>query len=280
MSEAPVGPSTKRQRSPAYPSIGLAEAIRRAGEFWEKEKRHPALITIAARHWGFSSTSSYGSQVAAAMTYYGLMEQSGTGPTRSVKLTDLAIRILGSPEGSPQRNALLKEAVLKPKLHVELLSKWEGELPSDPTVRNYLTYERNFNETSVDDFIRQFRDSLTLAKMDNGGTPSSLDVVEPEADDIEVETQMDTHAGETIKSIKPQLPSGGGIGRHGSSAAPDEPGEVERLRFNLKGGRRVRLMFTGHLPTQADIEKLIANLQLNKDTFPETVEEEQDNLGV
>ncbi len=45
-------------------------------------------------------------------------------------------------------------------------------------------------------------------------------------------------------------------------------GEIERLRLPLKGGRTVRLIFSGSTPTQEDISKIIALLELTKDTFP------------
>jgi hypothetical protein len=41
------------------------------------------------------------------------------------------------------------------------------------------------------------------------------------------------------------------------------------MRVSLKGGRLARVIFTGDVPTQADIDKVIASLQLQKDSFPE-----------
>lgn len=61
---------------------------------------------------------------------------------------------------------------------------------------------------------------------------------------------MDIQGGETVKT-----------------AAPPQ-GEVERMRVSLKGGRLARVVFTGDVPTQADIEKVIASLELQKDSFP------------
>ena len=57
-------------------------------------------------------------------------------------------------------------------------------------------------------------------------------------------------------------------------------GEMERLRLPLKGGRTVRLIFSGSMPTQADISKLIALLELTKDTFPSKEEEGSEIDGV
>jgi hypothetical protein len=37
----------------------------------------------------------------------------------------------------------------------------------------------------------------------------------------------------------------------------------------VKGGRLARVVFAGDMPTQADIAKVIASLELQKDSFPE-----------
>ena len=52
--------------------------------------------------------------------------------------------------------------------------------------------------------------------------------------------------------------------------APVSTGETERLRLPLSGGRGVRLLFAGPMPTQSDIDKLIALLELSKDSFPKS----------
>ena len=195
----------QRQRSPAYPSVGLAEAIKLAGRFWEKEKRHEAFVGVASQHFGFKAGSSSGLQTAAALTYYGLMEQSGSKESRSVKLTDLAISILSTTD-SPTRDALLKQAVLRPKIHAELLTKYDGELPSDPTLRNYLTFDRGFNAGMVDDFIRQFRHSLAFAKVIKSDTlpPVSGTNVEFDTDEEELEmTPQNATTPTAMPSVAP-----------------------------------------------------------------------------
>jgi hypothetical protein len=40
------------------------------------------------------------------------------------------------------------------------------------------------------------------------------------------------------------------------------------MRVSLKGGRLARVVFSGDVPTQADIAKVIASLELQKDSFP------------
>ena len=44
--------------------------------------------------------------------------------------------------------------------------------------------------------------------------------------------------------------------------------EEEYFRARLAGGRMVRVLFQGEPPTQAEIGKLIALLELSKDQYP------------
>lgn len=262
----------KRIRSPAYPYVSLPKAIEYARKFWGKETRNFASILIASTHLGFASVTGPAGQIIAALTQFGLMESSGEKATRKVKLTDHAIRILGATDQkSATFMALIKRSALLPKLYADLMSKYPSGLPSDASLRHELEYERGFNPGVVADVVRAFRETVSFANLDESGTvPTSeadrddmaSDV--PEVDSMP-ESEQTTNARATV-SAAPRKPV---------IQVIDDPDETERLRFNLKGGRRVRVMFTGHLPTQEDIDKLIKNLELNKDTFPETAEDEQ-----
>ncbi len=70
---------------------------------------------------------------------------------------------------------------------------------------------------------------------------------------------------------KPQAMQGTETVQNQGGGGSRPQGEVERVRVSLKGGRLARLLFSGDVPTQADIDKVIASLQLQKDSFPEEV---------
>lgn len=267
-----TAPETKKlkHRSPAYPCVGLAEAINHARQFWDKEKTHEATPAIAAQHFGFKAGSSTGMQVAAALSYYGLMQQSGMKESRTVKLTDLAISILKNQEPSRERDALLKKAALKPALHARLAAKYGEKMPSAETLKNHLEFDEKFNPGFVDDFIRQFLATLEFAGIGKSDTMPPADIVHDDDDDSPLAAE--DHAMQETERL-PERPSVPSVVRSTKPAIHQveiDTGEVERLRFNLKSGR-VRLMFIGQ-PTQADIAKLIAILNVNLDTFPETAE--------
>lgn len=157
----------KRLRSPAYPYINLEASIKRAKEFYDREGRNAAPITVAATHWGYEAKSSGATQTAAALMSFGLMQDEGTGEKRKLKLTQQALRILLDTRPDPRdRDELLKQAALKPKIHQQIWSKWADSI-SDVNLKHALLFEWTppFNENSVAGFIRQYRDTISFAKL-------------------------------------------------------------------------------------------------------------------
>ncbi len=147
-----------KHRSPNYPAIGLVKALERAQTIKEKAGRHQ--MSVGAAHAAWKYKAGVGDQNIAALKAYGLIEVQGKKDTRQIRLTEGAWRILGN---APNRAALLAEAALKPEIHEEIWEKYEGTLPADEVLRDYLVWERKFNEASVDSFIAQFRNTIAFA---------------------------------------------------------------------------------------------------------------------
>ncbi|HEX8095412.1 hypothetical protein [Jatrophihabitans sp.] len=185
---APPPDSARKRlgRSPSYPGITLGNAIKRAQKLYEKEKLHPTPIGVVAKHWGFKSNNTGPASVTyAALIKYGLLSDEGTGDNRQAKLTDLAVKILLSPDEA-ERAAALKEAALKPPIHAEMWELYGADLPTDDTLRYKMAINGRFTETGFDEFIRVYRDVIAFAnltpedKMDGSGT---ADLEEPEPED-------------------------------------------------------------------------------------------------
>ena len=165
----------KRMRSPAYPSIDLETAIDRVGVFYEREKRNRANVSVALGHWGYGKKSGLGMQLIAALKAFGLMDTSGSGENRTVILTTRALKItLDHREKSPEREALIREAALLPKIHRSLWEDRKGDLGSDDNLCHHLIFEHEppFNENSVNGFIRELLATLAFAKLDGSDTIS------------------------------------------------------------------------------------------------------------
>lgn len=163
----------RRHRSPAYPFINLETAIKRAKAFNDAEGTTAAFVPAAVKHWNYEAKSSGGLQTIAALISFGLMTDEGTGQKRKVKLTEMARRILlDTRQDSSERDTLVKKAALMPKIHQALWVRWGADRISDENLRHHLLFEWDprFNETTVDAFIREYRDTIKFAKLINSDT--------------------------------------------------------------------------------------------------------------
>ncbi|MBI4459216.1 MAG: hypothetical protein HY648_04050 [Acidobacteria bacterium] len=181
-----------RMRSPAYPGINLETAIKRAHKFYEHEKRSAAPVSVALKHWGLKEKSSAGMVAIAALKSFRLINDSGSGDKRKIQLTEVGLRIiLDQRQDSQERDLAIKNAALAPKIHSAIWKKWGASLPSDDNLRHALIFDWKFNENSVDDFIREYKDTIRFAKLSdsdslsvgNGDTEEDQDMSadEPEA---------------------------------------------------------------------------------------------------
>ncbi len=155
-----------RTRSPAYPGINLETAIKRVREIHGQDRMNPVPVEIAVKRWGFKERSSGGLVAVAALKSFGLVRDSGSGKDRKIQLTEDARRILlDTREDSRERFVLLKQAALSPKIHNILWKKWGVQLPADDTLRHALIFDYLFNENSVSDFIKEYKDTIRYAKL-------------------------------------------------------------------------------------------------------------------
>lgn len=193
-------PKKARTRSPAYPYVNLETAITRAKEFFDKEQRNSANVSVATKDWGFKDGSSSGAQTIAALSSFGILQDEGVGDKRKVRLTPTALRIiLDTRPDSKERAELIKQVALAPKIHQQLWEKWGSDLPSDAQLKHTLLVEwpTPFNGNAVDGFIAEYKDTISFAKLtssdkvvlevqDNGGggsryTPKVGDYVQWES---------------------------------------------------------------------------------------------------
>jgi hypothetical protein len=229
-----------RIRSPLFPFITLGKAIDRAKEFYAKERRNAAPVGVAASHWGYGPKSSGGIQTVSAMKQYGLMEETGDEKVRTVKLTEMALRIILDvrPE-SQERNEAIKTAALKPKMHSEIWTKWRNELPSDDTFRTYLILDRKFNEVGANSLMAVYKDAIALAKL--GGSDRL-----PE--------------GAQDKDDNKQLPPGGRM----QTEQKEHRGWTKSFTWPLSDGTTATLTVSGTRPGTEEIELLSDCMELAK----------------
>jgi hypothetical protein len=193
-------------RSAGYPFIPLGKALERAGELRKAVGKSDTRMLSAVHHWGYGPKSSGGIQTIAALKHFGLLEDSGSGEDRRVKLTDRALRILlDERPNSADRIDLIKRCAITPKMHSELWQRWGRELPVDEEIRHYLLFDRDFNENGARDLIAVYKATLDYAgllvpdSISSDETDISLDPVAKEE-----EQMQQPHA--TNKPAIPTLP--------------------------------------------------------------------------
>lgn len=154
-----------RGRSPSYPGINLESAIERAKTIWKAEGQNLVPIGAAFEHWGYKPKSSGGLTALAALKKFGLIEDEGSGENRRIKLSQLALDIIWDErESSPDREKAIREAALAPTIHQELWEEYNGNIPSDATLRIELR-KKKFTESAIEEFIREFDQTLSFAKL-------------------------------------------------------------------------------------------------------------------
>jgi hypothetical protein len=210
-------------RSPAYPSIGLHNAIEKAKILYEREKRHAAPAVNVVKHWGYSPKSSAGLLTLSALKKFELIEDEGAGESRKVRLTDLALRIILDPDVKSKHEAIQK-AALNPAIHAEIWEKYGGNLPSTETLKYYLHMERGFTGFGADEFIREFVDTISFAKLGESGTLSG-----EESDSGGIEMPMGSPAQRTEYISNP-------------SQGQQAQGAVMQMVFRVKEGNIVLSM--------------------------------------
>jgi hypothetical protein len=162
----------KVHRSPNYPAFSLKDAIEKVRTIYQHEKRASTTADVILHHLGFRPGSGGGYRAISALRQYGLLEEQD-GKNR---LSDQAFLLINYPEGSAERDTILRRAALKPSIFADILKEYVENPPSDVTLRSYLLREKNFNPAAVEDFIKIFKETISIAKvyeMDYSTVPES-----------------------------------------------------------------------------------------------------------
>src|SRR5579885_628047 len=179
MNEENLGDSkSTRHRSPAYPAIGLQEAVSDSKTLYDDKRRNWVHIDAAMTTLNYKPKSGSGMRVLAALIMFGLLEDDGSGTTRRVKVSDAAYRILHLDEDDPEWLALIQEAARRPKIYAEMLAEWPESLPTDSAMQKHLILSKGFNPEAVPGLVKDFRLTYDYAQLGESGkvTRQPLDI--------------------------------------------------------------------------------------------------------
>ncbi|MEO8428083.1 MAG: hypothetical protein ABI651_13315 [Verrucomicrobiota bacterium] len=247
--EKPKKTYKPRTRSPAYPAIDLEEALLKAANVWEKANRHAVPIDIIGTYWGYDEKSSAGISAASALKKYGLLIEEGSKVTRTMKLSDLGIKLIYNPDPETEDyKTAIVQAALNPSIHAELWKKYDGDLPDDSVIKRYLVVDRKFNEVYVDACMSNFRKSIAFAKL-----------VDSSIVNQEIDTQLDM--APSAQASKPQTPTSLLRAQVPPATKPAQTtSSSEELSLPLENGKVIRIPKM----TEDDYNLMIETLKLWK----------------
>ncbi len=249
-----------KMRSPNYPAIGLPEAIRSIQQIWEAEKRTPVPIDVLGAAMGYKSVSGPVRTKVAAIRKYGLLEQNGS----NFKLADLGMQILHSLPDSKERQDAITAAAMRPEAFREL---YETHIDaSDQALKSHLLMKKSFSEAGAKQFIKAFRDTLSIANPVDSEYIPQKEESEPEDDTI-MEPTSSTPVYDRVKeAAKHTSITTRGVTIELGNQSPT----VQNYSFALSMPRNVRaeLKLFGQV-TKSDVERLRKQIEFLQEQFEE-----------
>lgn len=257
----------QKERSPAFPFITLDRALERARQFYGEEKRGVAPLSRAVMHWEYSPGSSGGLQTVAALKQYGLLEDvGGSGASRQLKLSELALRILlDQREDATERNAHIRTAALNPPVAQEVMDRWSDGLPSDGTLLHFLIVERKFSESSATSAVKILKENQQLIGV------TSKDVQSPKAEStVDLMSQSSVVSSQRVVAEElHRAPARSYGGPSSSHATLLVPADAQRVLAHMGVG--ITLHFTEE-PTKEVFDYLARYCTFEKDNVPSRAE--------
>jgi hypothetical protein len=160
--EAATKSAQKRKvgRSPAYPNLSVQKALEKAKALYDQEGDYAAPLSSVTTAWNYSSKSSGARQTLATLKYYGLIDVTGDGDTRKVKVSDIARRILlDQREDQAEKKQLIRKVALSPAAHKTLYDHYASGLASDGSVVHFLVFDEGFNQAAAAELLAEFKET-------------------------------------------------------------------------------------------------------------------------
>jgi hypothetical protein len=237
----------KVHRSPNYPAISLTEAIARARQIYDAEKRALASTDTLLAHMGYRPLVGPGLRALSALKQYGLVEERAG----QYRISDAAFNILNLSETSPDREAAIQDAIRKPALFNLILTNAKDQIPSDINLRDILIRDHKFNPASVATFIKAFRETVELAKPFDLDEDAANDSNDQHGSGMEEQTQQ---------LSRPFAASTGGNTSSGNAISKLPKGMQTIFAVRMKDGTNVELRADAPLsqtPHGGDLKALL-----------------------
>lgn len=222
----------KVARSPQFPFISLEKAVARAKEFEAAFGQNSGRPASVAKTWGYSEKASGGIQTMAALYAYGLLNDEGSGASRKLRLSQLALTILKDKRPSNAEKAL-QQAALKPRVLNELWSEWGTSRPPDHECLSILHLDKKFREDAAERLLKIYDSTIRYA-----GLASST----PNADNPDINGEV---SGEVFEEPEKVLPPPPPPPANSPGKVPLMSGERVVFAHELRPNQGFRIVVTG-----------------------------------
>ena len=153
-----VATNSKRERSPSFPYLDLETCIDLMKRLYGAAKMNEVRQADAAEAWDMKPKSGSLLRYVAAMGQFGLIETSGGGDQRRIKISSTGRRIL-EDDRPGVREELKSEAALKPTMVRGLylgdgdMPTWGKDRPSDSIAESSLKFDMGFGAEAARRFL-------------------------------------------------------------------------------------------------------------------------------
>lgn len=169
----------KRERSVAYPSFSLKEAIGSSDQLRKALGKGPYSRDEAAIALGYKGVSGISATKISTMVHFGLLNRNGNTYSQS----ELAERI-NHPLSDEDRNNAISEAIQIPKLYKDLLAQFSGQ--ALPTQLGNILIRKGISAKISDSVAENFQNSLEFSgSLKNGVVLAIPDFSSKNSDDQE-----------------------------------------------------------------------------------------------
>lgn len=249
----------KRLRSPNFPGLTLEKCIEFTKLLYDRYRRSPVAQEVAIKGLGYSPTSGGSLQLAAALSAYNLIESVGSGPSKKIRLSDLAFNIIEDKrQDSPDRDAAIIKAALAPPIFRKIKEDNPYSLPAEDALAHDLKFTYHFNPNSVRSFLNVLTNTFSYAKVYEA--------------DIIPEDNLGSQEREPIKGSNMQTQMSSKSSISGSFITlPANKNESEIANYPVGRGVTIKLLASGPV-TQESIKKLIKILEINVEDFESYVD--------
>ena len=191
-----------KQRSPNFPGVDLAEAIKLTRKLYDRERRAPFPVESAATAWEYRGPSGPVRVRIGALRQYGLIAREG----KDSKLTERALTLTLRNSATKEHRDALRAAALTPNLFRELQETRADA--SYESLRHHLIVDKGFTPEGAERCIKAFQGTTNAAGLTGHDTISRLNGDENLDDDEEEVMIPEAPHQRAVDSIRSELAQG------------------------------------------------------------------------